>query len=148
MKATDLQIGKVYRVYKEFKLTRKPTIDRRYIFDSMCLEGNETGYIFIREDNSPEAEGVEILTLCSDRVKSLIRFVKDYDYLKNHAGLNSYSLNLLDKAENGKRQLSKSDLAGFILKYNVHDWLSREHTDIKRDEYINRFNSIYGTNFK
>lgn len=26
MKATDLQIGKVYRVYKEFKLTRKPTI--------------------------------------------------------------------------------------------------------------------------
>jgi hypothetical protein len=100
----------------------------------------------VKEDE--QEEGSKEICYTADKVEKYIRFVKDYDYLKNHAGLNAYSLNLLDKAEKGKRQLTKSDLAGFILKYNTHDWLSREHADIKRDEYVARFNRIYGTNFK
>lgn len=147
MKAEELIIGKVYRVYIEFKiLLNRPTIDRKYIYVGSETDISGTYYKFVRHDN--ETYGAKDLLMCEKRVEKCIRFVKDYDYLKNHAGLNAYSLNLLDKAEKGKRRLSKSDLAGFIFQYNVHDWLSREHADIKRDEYVARFNKIYNQNFK
>lgn len=147
MKIDELIIGKVYRVYIEFKiLLNRPTIDRRYIFDRIESDASATIYVFVKEDES--SEGAKEICYTAEKVEKYIRFVKDYDYLKNHAGLNNYSLNLLEKAESGKRRLSKSDLAGFIFKYNIHSWLSREHSDIKRDEYVARFNKIYGTNFK
>lgn len=147
MKTEDLIIGKVHRVYIEFKvLLNRPTIDRRYIFDRIESDASATMYVFVKEDES--SEGAKEIWYTAEKVEKYIRFVKDYDYLKNHAGLNAYSLNLLDKAEKEKRRLTKSEFAGFILKYNVHDWLSREHDHIKRDEYIVRFNKYYGTDFK
>ena len=68
------------------------------------------------------------------------------DVLKSR--VSDYGRKEIEKAEHGKKRLTKSTLAYYIGMGSPHNIYRTEYSDFKREEYVKEFNQVWNANLK